>query len=91
MLAIKEISTHWLFLINTSVCRLFMLDVLQISISFLFIFCYLRMNTPGQVKEHVAQARKAQKVWAKSSFKQRRQFLRILLKYIVEHQELICE
>lgn len=45
----------------------------------------------SQVKERVAQARKAQKTWAKSSFKQRRQFLRILLKYIIEHQELICE
>lgn len=44
-----------------------------------------------QVQDHVSQARKAQKIWAKSSFKQRRQFLRILLKYIIEHQELICE
>ncbi|GMH18895.1 hypothetical protein Nepgr_020736 [Nepenthes gracilis] len=44
-----------------------------------------------EVKEHVAQARKAQRIWANSSFKQRRQFLRILLKYIIEHQELICE
>ncbi|THG18205.1 hypothetical protein TEA_017149 [Camellia sinensis var. sinensis] len=32
------------------------------------------------VKEHVVQARKAQKIWAQSTFKQRRQFLRILLK-----------
>ncbi|OVA01391.1 Aldehyde dehydrogenase domain [Macleaya cordata] len=47
--------------------------------------------TSDEVKEHVAQARKAQKTWANSSFKQRRQFLRILLKYIIEHQELICE
>ncbi|WCJ23321.1 aldehyde dehydrogenase 22A1 [Euphorbia peplus] len=47
--------------------------------------------SPAEVKERVAHARKAQKVWAKSSFKQRRQFLRILLKYIIEHQELICE
>ncbi|KAJ9154600.1 hypothetical protein P3X46_027920 [Hevea brasiliensis] len=47
--------------------------------------------SPVEVKEHVAEARKAQKLWAKSSFKQRRQFLRILLKYIIEHQELICE
>ncbi|CBI22889.3 hypothetical protein VitviT2T_006113 [Vitis vinifera] len=46
---------------------------------------------PDEVREHVAQARKAQKIWARSSFKQRRQFLRILLKYIIEHQELICE
>ncbi|KAL3505633.1 hypothetical protein ACH5RR_031015 [Cinchona calisaya] len=46
---------------------------------------------PDEVKERVAQARKAQKIWAKSSFRQRRQFLRILLKYIIEHQDLICE
>ncbi|OEL16863.1 Aldehyde dehydrogenase 22A1 [Dichanthelium oligosanthes] len=52
---------------------------------------YFPALTPDEVKEHVAQARKAQKVWAKSSFKQRRQFLRILLKYILEHQDLICE
>ncbi|OAY77304.1 Aldehyde dehydrogenase 22A1 [Ananas comosus] len=52
---------------------------------------YFPALTPEEVKEHVAQARKAQKIWAKSSFKQRRQFLRILLKYIIEHQELICE
>ncbi|KAK6930273.1 Aldehyde dehydrogenase domain [Dillenia turbinata] len=47
--------------------------------------------TPIEVKDRVAHVRKAQKVWAKSSFKQRRQFLRVLLKYIIEHQELICE
>ncbi|XP_077218151.1 aldehyde dehydrogenase 22A1 isoform X2 [Tasmannia lanceolata] len=52
---------------------------------------YFPALTPDEVKEHVAQARKAQKIWAKSSFKQRRLFLRILLKYIIEHQELICE
>ncbi|GLT81513.1 hypothetical protein SLA2020_528950 [Shorea laevis] len=52
---------------------------------------YFPALTPAEVKDRVAQARKAQKVWAKSSFKQRRQFLRILLKYIIEHQELICE
>ncbi|XP_019181178.1 PREDICTED: aldehyde dehydrogenase 22A1 [Ipomoea nil] len=46
---------------------------------------------PDEVKERVAEARRAQKIWAKSSFKQRRQFLRILLKYIIEHQELICK
>ncbi|PQQ20373.1 aldehyde dehydrogenase 22A1 [Prunus yedoensis var. nudiflora] len=52
---------------------------------------YFPALTTDEVKERVAQARKAQKIWAKSSFKQRRQFLRILLKYIIEHQELICE
>ncbi|CAK7326354.1 unnamed protein product [Dovyalis caffra] len=52
---------------------------------------YLPALSPSEVHDRVAQARKAQKIWAKSSFKQRRQFLRILLKYIIEHQELICE
>ncbi|XP_062174635.1 aldehyde dehydrogenase 22A1 [Alnus glutinosa] len=47
--------------------------------------------TPAEVKERVVQARNAQKIWAKSSFKQRRQFLRILLNYIIKHQQLICE
>ncbi|GFZ11495.1 aldehyde dehydrogenase 22A1 [Actinidia rufa] len=52
---------------------------------------YFSELKPDEVKERVTQARKAQKIWAESSFKQRRQFLRILLKYIIEHQELICE
>ncbi|XP_068659197.1 aldehyde dehydrogenase 22A1-like [Aristolochia californica] len=52
---------------------------------------YFHALSPDEVKEHVEQARKAQKIWEKSTFKQRRQFLRILLKYIIEHQELICE
>lgn len=51
---------------------------------------YFPALKPDEVKERVAQARKAQKIWAKSSFKQRRLFLRILLKYIIEHQDLIC-
>ncbi|KAI4344789.1 hypothetical protein L6164_011978 [Bauhinia variegata] len=52
---------------------------------------YVPALTPDEVKDHVAQARKAQKMWAKTCFKQRRQFLRILLKYIIKHQALICE
>ncbi|KAJ8766446.1 hypothetical protein K2173_022505 [Erythroxylum novogranatense] len=52
---------------------------------------YFPALSPAEVNERVAQAKKAQKIWVKSSFKQRRQFLRILLKYIIEHQELICE
>ncbi|KAG6664186.1 aldehyde dehydrogenase 22A1 isoform X1 [Carya illinoinensis] len=52
---------------------------------------YFPALTPAEVEERVAHARKAQKVWAKSSFKQRRQFLRILLNYIIKHQQLICE
>ncbi|CAL1397412.1 unnamed protein product [Linum trigynum] len=52
---------------------------------------YFPALSPSEVEERVALAKKAQTVWAKSSFKQRRQFLRILLKYIIEHQQLICE
>ncbi|CAH9104208.1 unnamed protein product [Cuscuta europaea] len=52
---------------------------------------YYSAFKPDEVKERVSEARKAQKLWSKSSFKQRRQFLRILLKYILEHQELICK
>lgn len=46
---------------------------------------------PEEVREHVKQAREAQKTWADSSFKQRRLLLRIMLKYILDHQELICQ
>nr|GEU99937.1 aldehyde dehydrogenase 22A1 [Tanacetum cinerariifolium] len=52
---------------------------------------YFPALKPDEVKERVAQVRKSQKVWAKSSFKQRRQFLRVLLKHIIEHQDLICK
>ncbi|CAH2054774.1 unnamed protein product [Thlaspi arvense] len=52
---------------------------------------YFPALSPTEVKERVTLSRKAQKTWAQSSFKVRRQFLRILLKYIIEHQELICE
>ncbi|RZB54972.1 Aldehyde dehydrogenase 22A1 isoform C [Glycine soja] len=52
---------------------------------------YVPALTRDEVKDRVAKVRKAQKMWAKSSFKQRRLFLRILLKYIIKHQALICE
>ncbi|PRQ54961.1 putative aldehyde dehydrogenase (NAD(+)) [Rosa chinensis] len=52
---------------------------------------YYPALTPDEVKERVAPARKAQKSWANSSFKQRHLFLRIILKYIIEHQDLISE
>ncbi|CAI5460187.1 unnamed protein product [Closterium sp. Yama58-4] len=44
----------------------------------------------SDVKEHVARARQAQQQWAHSSFEQRRQFLRVLMRYVVENQDLIC-
>ncbi|XP_027338773.1 aldehyde dehydrogenase 22A1 isoform X2 [Abrus precatorius] len=52
---------------------------------------YVPALTPDEVREQVEKVRKAQKMWAKTSFRQRRQFLRILLKYIIKHQALICE
>ncbi|KAL1320797.1 aldehyde dehydrogenase 22A1 isoform X2 [Arachis ipaensis] len=52
---------------------------------------YVPALTADEVREQVEKVRKAQKMWAKTSFKQRRQFLRILLKYIIKHQALICE
>ncbi|KAL5163388.1 Aldehyde dehydrogenase 22A1 [Glycine soja] len=52
---------------------------------------YVPALTNEEVKDRVSKVRKAQKMWAKSSFKQRRLFLRILLKYIIKHQALICE
>ncbi|CAM6124684.1 unnamed protein product [Calypogeia fissa] len=47
--------------------------------------------SPEEVREHVARARVAQKEWAKSKFEVRRQFLRTLMRYILDHQELICQ
>ncbi|KAL5163386.1 Aldehyde dehydrogenase 22A1 [Glycine soja] len=41
---------------------------------------YVPALTNEEVKDRVSKVRKAQKMWAKSSFKQRRLFLRILLK-----------
>ncbi|KAL2651847.1 hypothetical protein R1flu_019975 [Riccia fluitans] len=38
----------------------------------------------------VTRAREAQIVWATTGFNQRRLLLKVLLKYILEHQELIC-
>ncbi|KAG5005935.1 hypothetical protein JHK82_023914 [Glycine max] len=52
---------------------------------------YVPALTPDEAREQVEKVRKAQKMWAKTSFKKRRQFLRILLKYIIKHQALICE
>lgn len=52
---------------------------------------YLQTVNKDEVREHVKQARVAQSMWARSSYKQRRRFLRVLLKYILENQELICQ
>lgn len=52
---------------------------------------YLQTADKDLVRDHVKQARIAQTTWANSSFKQRRRFLRVLLKYILENQALICQ
>lgn len=52
---------------------------------------YLPTASKDDVRDHVERARVAQSMWAYSSFKQRRRFLRVLLKYILENQELICQ
>lgn len=44
----------------------------------------------AQVRAHVEKARVAQKEWSQSSFATRRRLLKILLKYVVENQEIIC-
>ncbi|MCO5605830.1 hypothetical protein L7F22_060014 [Adiantum nelumboides] len=52
---------------------------------------YLPITNKEDVRDHVRRARVAQSTWANSTFKQRRRFLRVLLKYILENQELICQ
>jgi len=47
--------------------------------------------TPEEVLAAIESARVAQKAWAQTSFETRRRFLRILLKYTVDHQEEICK
>jgi hypothetical protein len=49
-----------------------------------------RVCSPDEVKERVRRARAAQQEWAKSSFDQRRQLLRILSRCTLEHADAIC-
>eukprot|EP00850_Spirogloea_muscicola_P001460 SM000005S17257 [mRNA] locus=s5:1083720:1088259:- [translate_table: standard] len=51
---------------------------------------FLPALKPDDVLEHVKRARIAQLEWAGSSFQQRRLLLRVLLKYVTEHQEVVC-
>eukprot|EP00850_Spirogloea_muscicola_P007929 SM000041S15488 [mRNA] locus=s41:288984:293518:- [translate_table: standard] len=51
---------------------------------------FLPALKPDDVLEHVKRARVAQLEWAGSSFQQRRLLLRVLLKYVTEHQEIVC-
>ncbi|CAI5506353.1 unnamed protein product, partial [Closterium sp. Naga37s-1] len=70
-------------------------EQLRAEEAFFPLMLHLKANSqnslyPLQVKEHVARARQAQQQWAHSSFEQRRQFLRVLMRYVVENQDLIC-
>eukprot|EP00882_Tetradesmus_deserticola_P031629 GHRQ01035776.1.p2 GENE.GHRQ01035776.1~~GHRQ01035776.1.p2 ORF type:complete len:179 (+),score=67.65 GHRQ01035776.1:181-717(+) len=51
---------------------------------------YAKAMTPTEVREVIAEAKEAAKVWRSSSFSQRRLLLKILLKYIIAHQQEIC-
>lgn len=48
------------------------------------------LATPADVDAAIAKAKAAQLVWRDTSFKQRAQVLRTLLKFILEHQEDIA-
>jgi hypothetical protein len=52
--------------------------------------CLKTLKRAMQVREKVERAKEAQKVWATSSFDQRRKLLKIIQRYILDHQELIC-
>jgi len=43
-----------------------------------------------EVKERIAKAAAAQKIWAKSSFAKRRELLRVIQRFILEEQDTIC-
>ncbi|KDD75634.1 aldehyde dehydrogenase, partial [Helicosporidium sp. ATCC 50920] len=47
--------------------------------------------SPEEVREAIAKARVASKIWKKSSFAQRRKLLLTMLRYIISHQKEICE
>jgi len=50
----------------------------------------VEVTSPKEVAAKVAKARVAQEEWQRSSFGQRRKFLKILLRYILDHQDDIC-
>lgn len=54
------------------------------------LICYLPAMTAEEVDIAVDKARGAAQVWRSSSFQQRKVFLTLLLRYIIDHQEDIC-
>lgn len=51
----------------------------------------VKVDSPKDVEQIVAKARVAQKDWAKSTFKQRRQVLTYIADYILMHVDSLCE
>src|SRR6185436_7346069 len=49
------------------------------------------VDTPDDVRAAVAAARKAQEVWGKTSFKQRRKVLRAMLDHILDHADELVD
>lgn len=49
------------------------------------------VQTPDDVEQAVAKAREAQKIWGKSTFKQRRAVLKRIMNYIVDHAEELVD
>ena len=48
-------------------------------------------QSPEQVREAVARARKAQKDWGKSTFKQRRAVLTHIMNHVLDHADELCD
>uniref|UniRef100_A0A383W8G7 Aldehyde dehydrogenase domain-containing protein n=1 Tax=Tetradesmus obliquus TaxID=3088 RepID=A0A383W8G7_TETOB len=51
---------------------------------------YAKAMSPAEVRAVIAEAKQAAQVWRSSSFGQRRRLLKVLLKYIIAHQQEIC-
>ncbi len=49
------------------------------------------VQTPADVRERVARARRAQQAWSKTSFEERRRVLAYLLDHVVEHSDELVE
>ena len=52
---------------------------------------YVRPFTTDDIDKAVAQAKNAQEAWARTTFAQRRQVLKTMLKFVLKNQETICK
>lgn len=51
----------------------------------------MHVMTAVEVRERIERARVAQQAWAKSGWKQRRLLLKIIQRFILENQDVICQ